>query len=308
MEFRQYMHIERFGNDEVTDIELGQCWIFSKIDGTNASVWGGDSGEICAGSRKRELSKDSDNHGFHKAITQDPRIIAFFKRYSELRLFGEWLVPHTLKTYRDDAWRKFYVFDVIAPAISDEDDDFAAGYTYLPYDVYQPLLEEFKLDYLAPIAKIKNPTYEKLVSLLDKTTDLVKDGAGPGEGIVIKNYDYYNRYGRMTWAKIVRSEFKENFHKAMGPTELKEKGILEEMIALDFVTQAMVDKVHANIVSEEDGWRSQYIPRLLNTVYHDLITEEMWAVLKKFKRPTINFGMLLTFTTRRIKVLKPELF
>jgi hypothetical protein len=305
MDFKQYMHVERFGNDEVTDIELGQCWIFSKIDGTNASVWVGDDKIICAGSRKRELSAESDNHNFYKTITQDPRIIAFLEQYPDLRLFGEWLVPHTVKTYRDDAWRKFYVFDVMALWPNEGSIPYPR---YMPYNVYQPLLEEFGLDYLAPIAKIKNPTYEKLVSLLDKTTCLVQDGTGPGEGIVIKNYDYYNRYDRMTWAKIVRSEFKEDFHKAMGPTEIKEKGIIEETIALEFVTQAMVDKVHANIVSEQDGWRSQYIPRLLSTVFHDLVTEEMWSIIKKFKNPSIHFGMLSKFTTMRIKLLKPELF
>jgi hypothetical protein len=300
MEFKQYMHIERFGTDEVADIELGDCWIFSKIDGTNASVWMGDNGQICAGSRKRELSEDSDNHGFYKAITQDPRIIAFLEKYPELSLFGEWLVPHTVKTYRDDAWRKFYVFDVMASAIYD--------FTYLPYDVYKRLLEEFELDYLAPIARIKNPTYEKLVSLLDQTTCLVQDGAGPGEGIVIKNYDYYNKYGRMTWAKIVRSEFKEQFHKAMGPTDMQTKAIIEEKIVLEYVTEAMVDKAYANIVSEQGGWSSQYIPRLLSTVFHDLVTEEMWTIVKKMKNPTIDFRMLLKFTTNRIKTLKSNLF
>lgn len=33
MEFRKYMHLERFGNDEVQGIELGTCYIFSKLDG-----------------------------------------------------------------------------------------------------------------------------------------------------------------------------------------------------------------------------------------------------------------------------------
>jgi len=301
MEFKQYMHIERFGTDEVADIELGDCWIFSKIDGTNASVWTGYGGKVCAGSRQRELYPKSDNHGFYEAITQNPLIIAFLEKYTELRLFGEWLVPHTVKTYRDDAWRKFYVFDV-GYNVPD------GGFTYLPYEVYKPLLDEFELDYLAPIARIKNPTYEKLVSLLDQATDLVKDGAGPGEGIVVKNYDYYNRYGRMTWAKIVRSEFKEQFHKAMGPTDIQTKAIIEEKVALDYVTEAMVDKAYANIVSEQGGWSSQYIPRLLSTVFHDLVTEEIWTIVKKMKNPTIDFRMLLKFTTNRIKSLKSNLF
>lgn len=28
MEFRKYMHVERFGNSEVADINIGTCYIF----------------------------------------------------------------------------------------------------------------------------------------------------------------------------------------------------------------------------------------------------------------------------------------
>lgn len=47
MKFNKYMHIERFGADEVEDIEFGECYIFYKIDGTNGSVWM-DEGKIKA--------------------------------------------------------------------------------------------------------------------------------------------------------------------------------------------------------------------------------------------------------------------
>ena len=53
--FVKYQHVERFGNLEVQNIELGQCYIFPKIDGTNASVWLED-GDVKAGSRTRESS------------------------------------------------------------------------------------------------------------------------------------------------------------------------------------------------------------------------------------------------------------
>ena len=64
MKFRKYQHIERFGTTEVSQIEFGECFIFPKIDGTNASVWL-DDGEICAGSRQRQLSIEADNAGFY---------------------------------------------------------------------------------------------------------------------------------------------------------------------------------------------------------------------------------------------------
>ena len=60
MEFLKYQHVERYGNDEVDGINIGTCYVFPKIDGTNASVWLGEDGEIHAGSRNRELRLDNE--------------------------------------------------------------------------------------------------------------------------------------------------------------------------------------------------------------------------------------------------------
>ena len=39
MEFTKYQHIEKLGNRETEGLLDGMCYIFYKIDGTNASVW-----------------------------------------------------------------------------------------------------------------------------------------------------------------------------------------------------------------------------------------------------------------------------
>ena len=58
--FRKYTHVERFGNGAVNGIEVGECYIFPKIDGTNASVWWDDDLlQIRTGSRTRELSESA---------------------------------------------------------------------------------------------------------------------------------------------------------------------------------------------------------------------------------------------------------
>ncbi len=46
MEFNKYQHIERFGTDEVENIEFGRCFIFYKIDGTNGQVYLDADGNI----------------------------------------------------------------------------------------------------------------------------------------------------------------------------------------------------------------------------------------------------------------------
>ena len=50
------------------------------------------------------------------------------------------------------------------------------------------------------------------------------------------------------------------------------------------------------------------IPQLLGTVYHVLITEEIWNILKEFKSPKIDFKRLNKRSIERIKELKPEVF
>lgn len=299
MDFKEYQHIERFGTDEVEDIEIGICYIFPKIDGTNSSIWL-DNGELKGGSRKRVLSLENDNAGFYAYASQKKELINYLTEHPAHRLFGEWLVPHSLKTYRNDAWNRFYIFDV---CIDKED----GGLEYLPYEIYQSMLEAFNLDYIAPLRILKNGNYESFIKCLEENVFLIKDGEGVGEGIVIKNYDFYNKYGRQTWAKIVTSEFKEKHYKAMGAptTELK---MIEERIVDKFVTIAFVEKEFAKIIEEKGNWTSQYIPMFLGKVFYELIHEEMWNILKEFKNPKIDFKILNLITIKKIKEIKSNIF
>ena len=290
------MHIERFGTDDTEGIDQGECFVFPKIDGTNSSLWweAGNPSRLCAGSRNRELSLDNDNGGFFNWCVSQPQgemFARFFRENPNVRLFGEFLIPHSLKTYREDAWGKFYVFDVMV------------DYSYLSYDLYQPLLEEYGIEYIPPVCKIKNPTYERLIEQMMKSSYLIEDGKGAGEGIVIKRYDFKNKYGRTVWAKIVSNEFKAK-HQKTSVGEIKEKKMVEEEIVKKYITKSLVDKEHSKI----EGWSSKQIPRLLNTVFHCLVTEETWNFIKDHKNPTIDFRRLYYLTTIRIKELMPELF
>lgn len=294
--FREYMHVERFGNDEVQGIELGECYVFPKLDGTNASVWVDENYNIRAGSRKREITPDNDNAGFAKFALNDARIIGFLSEYPGFRLYGEWLVPHTLKTYSKDAWRKFYVFDVFNHYLD----------SYVPYNEYKEYLEKHDIDYIPAYSTMKNATYDHFLIELNKNDFLMSEGVG--EGIVIKNYNYKNKYGRTTWAKLVTSTFKESHKRVMGPDEKRFSDLIEEKIVDEFLKQDIVEKVYAKISNEEDGWNSKYIPRLLGTVYHDFVTEELWQGLKKHKNPTINFKTLNSLIVNKTKESLPHVF
>lgn len=295
-QFKSYMHVERYGNSEVEGIEHGTCFVFPKIDGTNASVWLGDDGLVKAGSRTRQLSLDADNAGFLAWVEKQDNLKAYLLANPTHRLYGEWLVPHTLKTYRQDAWRRFWIFDVQA-------DD-----TYLSYDVYNVELQKHGLDYVVPMFRAENIHLEYLIKALEKNTFLIQEGAGLGEGVVVKNYDFINRYGNVVWAKVVRQEFKEENAKTFGINTIGLVDPVEKKIVDKFVTEAMVEKVYAKIVNEIGAWESKYIPRLLNTVFYDLIREETWEYLKEFNLPTVGFQSLKAYTIQRVKAIKKELF
>lgn len=308
MEFIKYQHIERFGTTEVQGIEFGKCYIFPKIDGTNSSLWL-NNGKIEAGSRKRHLSLEDDNAGFFKWANEQINILAYLQENPTHRLFGEWLVPHSLKTYRNEAWRNFYVFDVTIDKIEDEiKHEVDSKLKYINYDDYKPLLDKHNIKYIPPICIINNASYDQLIKQLDKNIFLIEDGKGVGEGIVIKNYDYYNKYGRQTWAKIVTSEFKEKHHKELGAPEMNGKKMVEEEIAQKYVTASLCEKVKSKIELENNVFMSKDIPRLLNTVFYDVVNEETWNYVKEFKNPTINYGTLQHFVYKQVKICLPSLF
>ena len=299
MKFKKYQHVEKFGNTEVSEIEFGECYIFPKLDGTNASAWLRNGG-VCGGSRNRELSLESDNAGFLNWLVKQENIKRLLIDHPNLRLFGEWLVPHSLKTYRDDTWRKFYVFDVA--------EDSGEDLKYLHFNIYYSILKEYGVEMIPPMAIINNPTFERLQNACEKNTYLLQENAGFGEGIVIKNYSFVNRYGRTTWAKIVTNEFKDKHVREMGANRIKEKKMIEEEIALEYCTKSLCEKVQSKIELEKGDWKSQYIPQLLNIVYYDIIREEIWDILKKKKNPTINFKTLKVFVSKQVRVNMPKYF
>ena len=58
----------------------------------------------------------------------------------------------------------------------------------------------------------------------------------------------------------------------------------------------------------KENWNNKYIGRCLNTVWHTLIEEESWNIIKKYKNPTINFGVLYTIVQLKTKDVMPKLF
>lgn len=314
MTFLRYPHLERFGNDPVADIGYGTCHIFPKLDGTNASVWyktihQGETGSslvLGAGSRNGVKTPENDNAGFAAWVKsqcsygfeEGNPLEKFFCEYKKYILYGEWLVPHTIKNYREDAWKRFWIFDVFDTETM----------KMLPYEVYQPMLEKCGLDYIPCIKIINNPSYDNLLREAQNNSGFLLPDGATGEGIVIKNYTWVNKHHQQPWAKIVLNEFKDKFHAAMGASVLDNRSAAL-IITEKCVTQHLVDKEYAKIVNDNGGeFPKAKIPQLLHTVFYNVVTEELWDQLKTIKYGTVNFGELRALCFNETKKLCPQLF
>lgn len=299
MVFEKYQHVERWNHQECDGLLDGICYVFPKLDGTNASVWATQNQfdvTLHFGSRNRELSLDNDNAGFMNAMHKDKRLIEFFQGWSDVRLYGEWLVPHSLKTYRDDAWKKFYVFDFLRDGVVRD------------YETYKDILSDYDIDVIPPIAVIKNPTPEDLLKLHDKNVYLIQEGKGIGEGLVVKNYEFVNKYGRQVWGKMVTNEFKFLNHQTMGAPLINGSLLVEEQIVENFCTEAFIEKEKAKIIISHSKYpdalvdfNNKMIPELLGRVWYEFLKEETTEFVKKYKNPKINFGLLQGLIFKKVK-------
>lgn len=288
MKFQAYQHIERLGTDATDGILNGTVYVFPKLDGANASVYLNDNGEIEVASRSRPLKGDNDLRGLKDYVRSNPNFKAYFDKFPKHRLFGEWLVPHSIKNYIPNAWNKLYIFDVMI------------GNEYIPYADYSKSIIEFDLVYIHATACLFNPSLDSLQSFVEDNNYLMQDGQ-IGEGIVIKNYDFVNRFGNIVWAKIVRPKHRHEQKVQRIATASTESLIVDKFLSPEFVA-----KEYSKLAV--DGWTSNLIPRLLGTIWYTFITEEIFNIIRKFHNPTINFAALNKLVLARTKQLLPDVF
>lgn len=285
MDFRKYQHVERIGTSATDGILNGKVFVFPKIDGANTNVYMKD-GKLTWGSRNRELPEDESFNGFNEYMKENKynfkNALDEFSDigYGEVTIYGEWLVRHTIKGYEDEAWKNFYVFDVV----TDKD-------RYIPYDEYVDVFDKFNIPYIPVMEVSENMTGERLIELVKENTFLMKEGE-IGEGIVIKNYDFVNKFGIIKWGKLIAKEFLEKANRKVKEYKPISGFDVENEIIEKSVTTSLIEKEKAKIIELKGDWENKHIPMLLGVVWHCLLTEELAHHVKKFKNPKIDFGIL----------------
>ena len=290
---QRYQHIERLGSSEVDGLLAGDVVVQEKLDGANLTVaWDSDKEGLIVASRNQVVSVCGEPpNGFNGAIEYvncHPGFKKLFEILPQWVLRGEWLVRHSIN-YAPEHMRKFYVFDV----------QVKEGGEYVAPDVYVPILQQFGVLYIPTLAAFSSPTMEQLGGLVEGGGIY---GATQKEGLVVKRYDFVNKYGRVTWGKIVCQDFK--IHNKAAFRAIRSDEVEVRFAALckpQFVLKEML-KIRDEVGREK--FTVRLMPRVLGQVWHELFKEEMWDFVKQVRQhETFSFYKareLVTKITREV--------
>jgi hypothetical protein len=286
--FRTYEKIHRLGKEETDGILEGVCYIQEKVDGANTQIWYAND-TLHMGSRSKEITEGFN--GFCDYVRSHVGINGFFLTHgTKYRLYGEWLVRHTI-AYNELAYKKFYLFDVY----DNETEQF------LEIKEVYALAEKFGINIVPLRAVIENPTKEMLDEWVGKT-----DFGDRGEGIVIKNKDFKNKFGDRVNAKIVTESFKEDNGVVFGGNNKHSDTYWEVYVMNKYMTLERVRKITQKAEAKIDGRLDmKHIPMIMGMAYHDLIEEECWTISQDV--PEINFKTLRRICDKKSKQIFVEL-
>ena len=292
--FHSFIHVERLDETKI-DVSAflnGTIYVFPKLDGTNACAWADELGNIHCGSRKREVSLSHDNADFMLFFTTDKsteKLREFLIQHPYYIVYGEWLngwsgrkQAGTIKQYLDPG---FWIFGMFNNDIL----------KYVDYNTYAALLEPVYSKIDRPLAILDHPKQNDIVAYLQQNHfNLPEDTFG--EGVVCWNYEYLDKYGHFQVAKIVAQEYleKKGTSQKIKIPQIREG--LEHDIVEAFISSADCEKCKQKvmIMFNLEEWENsgKYIGTFLNLLYTDLVQEEMWSIIRRFKNPIIDFATL----------------
>ena len=227
--FKRYPKIHRLGKEETDGILEGECHLEEKIDGANASIWLDKRGEVTCGSRNRELSEGFN--GLVDFVKGDASLGLLLHDHPTYRLYGEWCVRHTIG-YNESAYKKFYLFDITEIKDGEELEDF------LTKEEVLRVAQAYNLNTPAYHGKFTNPTYEELMKHVGESTLGEK-----GEGIVVKNHKFRDKFGMHNYAKIVTENFKEDNGVTFGGNNKHSDSYWEMYVVNKYITVARIEKI-----------------------------------------------------------------
>lgn len=196
---------------------------------------------------------------------------------------------HTI-SYNELSYRNWYMFDIL---LDDKE--------WLELPVVYNIAKKYNILTPELFACIDNPILEQLMPLVGKTVLGEK-----GEGIVIKNFGFVNKFLNNSYAKIVTEKFKEDNAICFGGNNRHSESYNEMYICNKFITLGRIQKILNKIQSSTDEKLDmKHIPRVMGMTYNDLWCEEAWYIAKNFQQ--INLRKLQQLCYAKTKQIYIEI-
>jgi len=238
----KYPKIYRLGHAEVAGILDGEILIQPKIDGANARVWLSGDGHLWCGGRNVSHSVDgTDFQGGLGAWCHANRaalvtlLTDLHTRFTNVMLIGEHMRKHTVNYGPAVLDGSIMFYDAI---------DMKTG-ALVTLDDLEHVLDEVEAYGFKCVPTLyygKAPPVDKILEMfVGKPSVLNPDVIE--EGIVIKNPQYRNAYGRQNHAKIVSEKFHEK--KSVSVKQDKNSNADYRALVAQYVTPARVRKLLA---------------------------------------------------------------
>lgn len=269
MQQKKYHSIVRLGHRSTVDVlkEGDHIVVQEKIDGANASFRKDKDGTLRAFSRNQELNEGNTLGGFYQWVQEniDPNSISEGVIY-----FGEWINPHKIKY--PNYQKHFFLYDVYI------DGDLTG---YVNFDYVKACAEALELNLIPTFYEGKYKSFEHLESFIGQTKLGGQFGDKEmGEGIVVKNVDYKDRFGKQMFVKLVSDEFAEvqQQKKAKDPNRAKSgEMIFVELTVVEPRVEKLLHKfvdegfLHSNFGIEDMGLILRHMG---NAIFDDIMAEE----------------------------------
>lgn len=274
LEQKKFTDVVRLGHRSTVDVlKVGDyITITEKLDGANASFTLVED-SIIAFSRNNPLSDENTLRGFlGYTQTLNPKDLNPNYIY-----FGEWLVKHKID-YGENA-NKFYLFDLWDKT----------KHAYLPLSIVRSEAERLNLTLVPVFYEGEYVSYEHLDSFRGQTVL----GVNEGEGIVVKNVDYLDKFGRQLYVKMVTDKFSEIQHQK-APKNPNINNSVEGNAVAQVLTKARVEKLIYKLIDQgilEENFGIEDMKTILinlkNSVYEDIMKEES-DLIKDFEQKTVQ--------------------
>lgn len=299
MEQTKYHSIVRLGHKSTVDVlNIGDYIVIQeKIDGANAS-FRKDGDVVRAYSRNKELNEENTLGGFYQWVQENVKAEDL---HEDAIYFGEWLNPHKVKY--PDYEKQFFLYDIYDTETE----------RYIGFRLVELQAEKLGLNLVPVFYDGEYQSFEHLESFVGKTAlgGMLGDKQ-TGEGIVVKNVNYEDRFGRQLFVKLVVDDFREvqKQKKYKNPNEALTP---EAILAHEVITQPRIEKliykfkdeglISANIEKKDIG----FIFKNVNTyVWEDVLKEESDQITEDMDLKVLR-SMVSKQSTKNTKLVLMEM-